>query len=165
MSLPDQDKAYVSKKEMFEDIVSLMGGRVAEEMIFGEINTGASSDIERATKIATDMVTKYGMSEKLGSRTFGSNGEVFIGRDYGHTQEYSDATAALIDSEVNRIITDAYDKCRELMEEHKDKLYTVAEALIEKEVLTGAEFEAVYEGKKENEEPLSESENGDTEEK
>ena len=165
MSLPDQDKAYVSKKEMFEDIVSLMGGRVAEEMIFGEINTGASSDIERATKIATDMVTKYGMSEKLGSRTFGSNGEVFIGRDYGHTQEYSDATAALIDSEVNRIITEAYDKCRELMEEHKDKLYTVAEALIEKEVLTGAEFEDVYEGKKESEEPLSESENGDTEEK
>ena len=167
MSLPDQDKAYISKKEMFEDIVSLMGGRVAEEMIFGEINTGASSDIERATKIATDMVTKYGMSEKLGSRTFGSNGEVFIGRDYGHTQEYSDATAALIDSEVNRIITEAYNTCRKLMEEHKDKLHSVAEALIEKEVLTGDEFEAVYEGTALSDEKVTEIEtdNGTTEEK
>ena len=152
---------------MFEDIVSLMGGRVAEEMIFGEINTGASSDIERATKIATDMVTKYGMSEKLGSRTFGSNGEVFIGRDYGHTQEYSDATAALIDSEVNRIITEAYNACRKLMEEHKDKLHSVAEALIEKEVLTGDEFEAVYEGTALSDEKVTEIEtdNGTTEEK
>ncbi|MBQ2942243.1 MAG: ATP-dependent zinc metalloprotease FtsH [Clostridia bacterium] len=147
LSLPDQDKAYISKKEMFEDIVMMMGGRVAEEMVFGEINTGASSDIERATKVATDMVTKYGMSEKLGSRTFGSNGEVFIGRDYGHTQDYSDATAALIDSEVNRIISEAYEECKKLMGEHEDKLYTVAEALMEKEVLTGAEFEAVYEGR------------------
>ena len=168
MSLPDHDKAYVSKKEMFEDIVRLMGGRVAEEMIFGEINTGASSDIERATKVATNMVTKYGMSEKLGSRTFGSNGEVFIGRDYGHTQEYSDATAALIDSEVNRIITEAYDKCKSLMAEHKDKLEIVALALIEKEVLTGAEFEAVYEGKALEEtetSDVSEEVLGDTEEK
>ena len=152
LSLPDHDKAYISKKEMFEDIVMMMGGRVAEEMIFGEINTGASSDIERATKVATDMVTKYGMSEKLGSRTFGSNGEVFIGRDYGHTQEYSDATAALIDSEVNRIITEAYEACRSLIDEHKDNLYAVAEALIEKEVLTGEEFESVYEGKNNAEE-------------
>ncbi len=165
MSLPDHDKAYISKKEMFEDIVSLMGGRVAEEMIFGEINTGASSDIERATKVATNMVTKYGMSEKLGSRTFGSNGEVFIGRDYGHTQEYSDATAALIDSEVNRIITEAYEECRKLMEENKDKLHIVAEALIEKEVLTGAEFEAVYEGTEDTSSSENESqESADTQE-
>ena len=165
MSLPDHDKVYVSKKEMFEDIVSLMGGRVAEEMIFGEIYTGASSDIERATKIATDMVTKYGMSKKLGSRTFGSNGEVFIGKDYGHTQEYSDATAALIDEEISKIVSEAYAECQKLMAEHKDKLIIVAEALIEKEVLTGSEFEAVYEGTAEEKSDETQDETGDAEEK
>lgn len=114
MSLPDHDKTYISKQEMFEDIVMAMGGRVAEEMIFGEINTGASSDIQHATKIATDMVTKYGMSEKLGSRSFGSNEEIFIGRDYGHAQNYSDATAALIDEEVDALIEKGYKKCQEI---------------------------------------------------
>ena len=141
MSLPDHDKAYISKREMIEDIVTMMGGRVAEEMIFGEINTGASSDIQRATKVATEMVTKYGMSDKLGSRTFGSNEEIFIGRDYGHAQEYSDATAALIDEE--KIIADAYKQCQELLKAHRDELEAVAQALIEKEVLTGEEFDAV----------------------
>lgn len=144
MSLPDHDKAYISKQEMFEDIVMAMGGRVAEEMIFGEINTGASSDIQHATKIATDMVTKYGMSEKLGSRSFGSNEEIFIGRDYGHAQNYSDATAAIIDEEVDSLIDQGYKKCREILTEHKDKLEAVAQALIEKEVLTGEEFLNVY---------------------
>ncbi len=143
MSLPDHDKAYISKREMIEDIVTMMGGRVAEEMIFGEINTGASSDIQRATKVATEMVTKYGMSEKLGSRTFGSNEEIFIGRDYGHAQEYSDATAALIDEEIDKIIADAYKQCQELLKAHRDELEAVAQALIEKEVLTGEEFDAV----------------------
>lgn len=144
LSLPDHDKAYISKKEMFEDIVMMMGGRVAEEMIFGEINTGASNDIQRATKLATDMVKKYGMSEKLGSRTFGSDEEIFIGRDYGHAQEYSDATAALIDEEVDKIIASAYDTCRKILMENKEKLELVAKALIEKEVLTGEEFEEIY---------------------
>ena len=143
MSLPDHDKAYISKREMIEDIVTMMGGRVAEEMIFGEINTGASSDIQRATKVATEMVTKYGMSDKLGSRTFGSNEEIFIGRDYGHAQEYSDATAALIDEEIDKIIADAYKQCQELLKAHRDELEVVAQALIEKEVLTGEEFDAV----------------------
>ena len=143
MSLPDHDKAYISKREMIEDIVMMMGGRVAEEMIFGEINTGASSDIQRATKVATEMVTKYGMSDKLGSRTFGSNEEIFIGRDYGHAQEYSDATAALIDEEIDKIIANAYKQCQELLKNHRDELEAVAEALIEKEVLTGEEFDAV----------------------
>lgn len=143
MSLPDHDKAYISKREMIEDIVTMMGGRVAEEMIFGEINTGASSDIQRATKVATEMVTKYGMSDKLGSRTFGSNEEIFIGRDYGHAQEYSDATAALIDEEIDKIIADAYKQCQELLKAHRDELESVAQALIEKEVLTGEEFDAV----------------------
>ena len=146
MSLPDHDKTYISKQEMFEDIVMAMGGRVAEEMIFGEINTGASSDIQHATKIATDMVTKYGMSEKLGSRSFGSNEEIFIGRDYGHAQSYSDATAALIDEEVDALIEKGYKKCQEIITEHKDKLEAVAKALIEKEVLTGEEFLEVYNG-------------------
>ena len=143
MSLPDHDKAYIAKREMIEDIVTMMGGRVAEEMIFGEINTGASSDIQRATKVATEMVTKYGMSDKLGSRTFGSNEEIFIGRDYGHAQEYSDATAALIDEEIDKIIADAYKQCQELLKAHRDELEAVAQALIEKEVLTGEEFDAV----------------------
>lgn len=143
MSLPDHDKAYISKREMIEDIVTMMGGRVAEEMIFGEINTGASSDIQRATKVATEMVTKYGMSDKLGSRTFGSNEEIFIGRDYGHAQEYSDATAALIDEEIDKIIAGAYKQCQELLKAHRDELEAVAQALIEKEVLTGEEFDAV----------------------
>lgn len=143
MSLPDHDKAYISKREMIEDIVTMMGGRVAEEMIFGEINTGASSDIQRATKVATEMVTKYGMSDKLGSRTFGSNEEIFIGRDYGHAQEYSDATAALIDEEIDKIIAAAYKQCQELLKAHRDELEAVAQALIEKEVLTGEEFDAV----------------------
>ncbi len=146
MSLPDHDKPYISKQEMFEDIVMAMGGRVAEEMIFGEINTGASSDIQHATKIATDMVTKYGMSEKLGSRSFGSNEEIFIGRDYGHAQNYSDATAALIDEEVDALIENGYKKCKEILTEHRDKLEAVAKALIEREVLTGEEFLEVYNG-------------------
>ncbi len=150
MSLPDHDKAYISKKEMFEDIVMMMGGRVAEEMIFGEINTGASSDIQRATKVATDMITKYGMSEKLGSRTFGGSGEVFIGKDYGQTRDYSEETAAIIDQEVDKIISEAYDECKKILTEKKDRLEAVARALIEREVLTGEEFLAVYEGREEN---------------
>lgn len=157
MSLPDHDKTYISKQEMFEDIVMAMGGRVAEEMIFGEINTGASSDIQHATKIATDMVTKYGMSEKLGSRSFGSNEEIFIGRDYGHAQNYSDATAALIDEEVDALIEKGYKKCQEIITEHKDKLEAVAKALIEKEVLTGEEFLEVYNGTDKTEEEKEEN--------
>lgn len=157
MSLPDHDKPYISKQEMFEDIVMAMGGRVAEEMIFGEINTGASSDIQHATKIATDMVTKYGMSEKLGSRSFGSNEEIFIGRDYGHAQNYSDATAAIIDSEVDALIENGYKKCREILTEHRDKLEAVAKALIEREVLTGEEFSAVYNGEEKTEVEKEES--------
>ncbi len=158
MSLPDHDKPYISKREMYEDIVMAMGGRVAEEMIFGEINTGASSDIQHATKIATDMVTKYGMSDKLGSRSFGSEEEIFIGRDYGHAQNYSDSTAALIDEEVDSIIRNAYEECKKILKEHKDKLEAVAAALIEKEVLTGEEFEAVYNGTDEPERETKETE-------
>lgn len=148
MSLPDHDKPYISKREMFEDIVMAMGGRVAEEMIFGEINTGALGDIQQATKTATGMVTKYGMSDKLGSRSFGSNEEIFIGRDYGHAQDYSEATAAVIDSEVDKIIRSAYDECKKILESKKDYLTAVAEALIDKEVLTGEEFEAVMQSVK-----------------
>ncbi|MDP4133512.1 MAG: ATP-dependent zinc metalloprotease FtsH [Bacillota bacterium] len=148
MSLPDTDKAYISRKEMEEQIVMLMAGRVAEEIIFGEINTGASNDIQRATEVANKMVTKYGMSKKLGSRTFGSNEEIFIGRDYGHTRDYSDATASQIDEEVNRIIQEAYDRCKQIVQNSMDKLEAVAKALIEKEKLDGDEFLAVFNGEK-----------------
>lgn len=134
-----------------------MGGRVAEEMIFGEINTGSVERYSHATKIATDMVTKYGMSEKLGSRSFGSNEEIFIGRDYGHAQNYSDATAALIDEEVDALIEKGYKKCQEIITEHKDKLEAVAKALIEKEVLTGEEFLEVYNGTDKTEEEKEEN--------
>ena len=146
LSLPDTDKAYVSKTEMEQQLIILMGGRVAEKIIFGEINTGASSDIERATSIAKDMVTKYGMSDKLGSLTFGENSnEVFIGRDLGHTRTYSETTATEIDAEIKKIVDTAYEACEKLLMDNLDKLHAVAKALIEHEKLDGDEFLQVFE--------------------
>ena len=142
LNLPDKDKTYVSKEEMTEEIIVLMGGRVAEQVIFGgTVNTGASSDIQKATELATQMVKRYGMSEKLGNRTFGSDrSEVFVGMEYGHTPDYSQETAALIDSEVSRIIEEAYARCTVLMKENISMLTRVKDALMEKEKLDGDEF-------------------------
>ena len=145
MYRPDEDKNFMSKSEMEENIVSLLGGRVAESLVLDDISTGASNDIERATKIARDMVTKYGMSEKVGTITFGSNqDEVFLGRDLAHAKDYSEETAAMIDEEVKRIIDTAYNKAKQILTSNMDKLTAVAERLLEKEKIDGEEFDAIF---------------------
>ena len=139
MSLPTEDKTHLAKSTMQNDILTLLGGRAAEKLVLDDICTGASNDIERATKTAHDMVTKYGMSEKLGPISYGSdNDEVFLGMDYGHTRNYSEQVAAEIDTEIRKIIDTAYEKCLKMLEEHMVQLHNVANALIEKEKLDGA---------------------------
>ena len=146
MYRPDEDKNYMAKSEMEESIVSLLGGRVAESLVLGDISTGASNDIERATKIARDMVTKYGMSENLGTITFGSGQEeVFLGRDFTQTRNFSEETAAKIDIEVKAIIDKAYVTAREILINNMDKLHAVAGVLLEKEKITGEEFAKIFE--------------------
>ena len=141
MSIPKEDKTYVSKNEMLDNIVVMMGGRVAEALVLGDISTGASNDIERASDIARKMVTKYGMSDKLGPVSYSSgHDEVFLGRDFNHTKAYSESVAAQIDKEVSDIISHAYNRTVEILSAHMDKLHAVAQALIEKEKLDGAEF-------------------------
>lgn len=145
LSLPKDDTFFNSKTEMLEEIVSLLGGRVAEQLFLGDISTGASNDIERATNIAKSMVTKYGMSERLGARTFGDqNNEVFIGLDYGHTVDYSQETAAVIDEEIHKIIDECYKRCTDILNSHRESLTKVAELLLEKEKIEGEEFDALF---------------------
>ena len=146
MYRPEEDKNYMAKSEMEESIVSLLGGRVAESLVLGDISTGASNDIERATKIARDMVTKYGMSEALGTITFGSGQEeVFLGRDFTQTRNFSEETAAKIDIEVKSIIDRAYAIAREILANNMDKLHAVAGVLLEKEKISGEEFARIFE--------------------
>ena len=149
MSLPEHDKSYRAKKEMLEDIEVLLGGRVAEALVLDDISTGASNDIERATDTARKMVTKYGMSDRLGPIVFGSSesNEVFLGRDFGHTRNYSEEVAAEIDEEINAIITGCYDKTREILSSHIDKLHAVAQYLFQNEKLDGEQFKALMEGR------------------
>ncbi len=145
MYRPDEDKNFMSKIEMEESIISLLGGRVAESIVLDDISTGASNDIERASKIARDMVTKYGMSDALGTITFGSGQEeVFLGRDWTQTRNYSEETSAKIDEEVKRIIDNAYNRAKEILTMHSDKLHTVANLLLEKEKVDGEEFAAIF---------------------
>ena len=145
MYRPTEDKSFMSKTEMEENIVSLLGGRVAEAIILNDISTGASNDIERATQIARNMVTKYGMSEKVGTVMFGGGeGEVFLGRDFAQTKDYSEETAALIDEEVKRIVQTAYEKAVKILTEHVDKLHAVAGVLMEKEKIEGEEFDNIF---------------------
>ena len=145
MYRPTEDKNFISRTEMYENIVSLLGGRVAEEIVIGDISTGASNDIERATKIAKSMVTKYGMSDKVGTITFGGDSEeVFIGRDWGQEKTYSEGTAAIIDEEIKKIIDSAYDQAKNILNSHRDKLDAVAAVLIEKEKITGQEFDQIF---------------------
>ena len=147
MYRPTEDKSFISKTEMLENIVSLLGGRASEELVLGDISTGASNDIQRATQIAKAMVTKYGMSDRIGTITLGSdNDEVFIGRDWGHEKSYSEETAGVIDEEVKRIIDNAYTEAKEILTEHRDKLDKVAEVLVEKEKITGEEFDEIFQG-------------------
>ncbi len=148
MYQPSEDKQFMSKTEMREQIVSLLGGRVAEELVIGDISTGASNDIERATKIARDMVTVYGMSEKLGTILLSSSsGEVFLGRDIAQHKECSEETFKLIDQEVKSIIDKAYSDAKKILQDNMDKLEAVANVLMEKEKIDGEEFTAIMEGK------------------
>ena len=145
MYRPDEDKSFMSKIEMEESIVSLLGGRVAESIVLDDISTGASNDIERASKIARDMVTKYGMSDTLGTITFGSGQEeVFLGRDWTQTRNFSEETSAKIDIEVKKIIDNAYNRAKEILTMHSDKLHTVANILLEKEKIDGDEFAEIF---------------------
>ena len=147
LSRPEQDKLHLSKKHMQEDLVILLGGRVAEALTQGDICTGASNDIERATDMARSMVTKYGMSDSIGPVNYGGGDhEVFLGKDYGSIRNYSEATAAEIDAEVNRIITEAYSRCEQILKEHMDKLVELAEYLIEYEKIDGEDFEKLMQG-------------------
>ena len=153
--LPDDEISFMTKKKMEASIISLLGGRVAESLVLDDISTGASNDIERATKIARAMVTHYGMSEKLGTINYDSSeNEVFIGRDLGRSRDYSERTAAEIDDEVTRIISEAYAKCKELLSENLDKLLALSDALLEKETIYSKDFEKIFNGEKLDEESI-----------
>ena len=146
MYRPTEDKSFMSKTEMEENIVSLLGGRVAEALILNDISTGASNDIERASQIARNMVTKYGMSDRVGAITFGGGqGEVFLGRDFAQTKDYSEETASVIDEEVKKIVDRAYTRARDILSAHEDKLHAVAVVLLEKEKIEGPEFDKIFE--------------------
>lgn len=152
MPLPGEDRMYMTKMMMEQEIISLLGGRAAEEIVIKDITTGASNDIERATSMARDMVTKYGMSELLGPIQFGGdNDEVFIGRDWGHARNYGEGVAATIDQEVNRIVTDAYREAKRLLQENMEMLHATAKLLVEKEKVTGDEFRSLFDQKIRNE--------------
>lgn len=147
MPLPSEDKSYHSRKEMLEDIVVCLGGRVAEAIILDDISTGASNDIEKATKTARSMVTKYGMTKELGCICYGTdNGAVFLGRDMGHTQDYSEKTAAKIDELILEIVNNAYDRAETILKDNIDKLHEVAAYLIKHEKMGSDDFEAVMNG-------------------
>ena len=167
MPLPSEDKSYNSRTEMLEDIVVCLGGRVAEAIILDDISTGASNDIEKATKTARDMVTKYGMTKELGCICYGKdNSAVFLGRDMGHTQDYSERTAAKIDELILEIVNNAYDRAETILKDNIDKLHEVAAYLIKHEKMGGEDFEAVMNGTYvepvEAEDAESEEDNADT---
>ena len=145
--LPKDDSSNLTRNEMYEQIVSLLGGRVAEALFLGDISVGASNDIDRATKLAKDMVARYGMCEKLGTVSYLDGGEVFIGRDYQTTKSYSEKVAGTIDDEVRALIDKAYDHCKQILTDNSDKLHKVVDFLLEKETMTGEQFEAVMQGR------------------
>ena len=150
MYKPDEDKSYTSKTEMEEHIVSLLGGRVAEKLVLDDISTGASNDIERASKIARAMVMKYGMSDKIGPISFGAEQEeVFLGRDINHQRNFSEKVAAELDEEIMRIIKEAYTRAKTILTDHMEQLHAVANVLIEKEKIESDEFEAIFAGETE----------------
>jgi len=145
MYRPAEDKSFISKTEMEENIVSLLGGRVSEQLVLGDISTGASNDIERATQIAKSMCTKYGMSDRIGTITLGSSqDEVFLGRDFAQEKSYSEETAGIIDEEIKNIIDHAYEEAKSILSKNRDKLDKVAAVLIEKEKITGDEFDQIF---------------------
>ena len=144
MPLPEKDEMFSTKTEILEQIMVDLGGRIAEEMTFGDITTGASQDIKNATARAKAMVMKYGMSDSIGMIDYGGEGEVFIGRDYGHTREYGEQTASLIDREIRSIVDGCYQNAKKILEEYRAALNAVAEALIVREKLDQFEFESIF---------------------
>ena len=149
MSLPAEDRSYSTRKEMFENIITLLGGRIAEQIVLEDISTGASNDLERATKTARNMVTRYGFSEKLGPIVYSQDdGNVFLGADITHGRDYSEAVAYQIDSEIRNVVEQAYERCKNILTEHLDQLTEVAEYLIQYEKINGADFEKIMTGHK-----------------
>ena len=146
ISLPTEDHSYMSRNEMLEQIVSLLGGRVAEALMLDDISTGASNDLQRATSIARSMITKYGMSSELGPVSFDSQGQVFIGRDYGQTKSYSEESAARIDREVQELLRQCYQKCEDILKAHLTELQAIADYLLEHETMDGEAFRQVMAG-------------------
>lgn len=147
MNLPEEDRSYTSKSKLLDEMVGLLGGRVAEKLIIGDISTGAKNDIDRMSSIARKMVTEYGMSNELGPLSYGTtHGEVFLGRDLGHERNYSEEVASRIDKEVSQLSFNAYDRAEKILTEKIDKLHAVAGALLERERLTGEEFELLIKG-------------------
>ena len=144
LTLPKEDKNYISRSELEDEVTMLLGGRVAEHLVLNDISTGASNDIQRASQIARKMVTEYGMSDKLGPVSFNNQGEVFLGRDYGHTQSYSEEIASIIDEEVKRIVQEGFNQAKQLLQENINRLHNVAEALLEREKLEAEEFEEIF---------------------
>ena len=145
ISLPEEDRSYLSKRYMEDEIVALLGGRAAEELMLGDISTGASNDLQRATAIARKMVGTYGMSKRLGHVSFNTGSdEVFIGKSMGHTRPYSEKIAAEMDDEIQQILSDAYDRCTEILKRQRTELQTVANFLLEHETMTAEEFETVF---------------------
>ncbi len=140
--LPNEDRNYSSRNEMYENIISLLGGRVAEALVLDDISTGASNDIQRATSIARSMVSRYGMSDKLGTVSYDDDGEVFLGRDYGHAKSYSERVAGEIDDEVQALVHKAYAQCEEILRANMDKLQEITDFLLEHETMTAGEFAA-----------------------
>ena len=146
MHLPTEDRTYQSRDEMREELVVLLGGRVAEALVLDDISTGASNDIERATKIARAMVTKYGMSDKLGTIAYGNESdEIFIGRSMAQARTYSEEVAGQIDQEVKAIVDRAYTRCEDILTRRRKELDTIAQYLLEHETMDGQEFAKVFE--------------------
>lgn len=155
--LPKEDRYFMTKTELLEKVIGLLGGRVAEEIVLGEISTGAHNDFERATNIVRRMITEFGMSDRLGPLQFGrSQGQVFLGRDIGHEQNYSDAIAYEIDKEMQQIIQDCYQRCTDLLTKYRDDLEAIAQTLLVKETLDASEIKQIIETGK-----LEESDEGD----
>jgi len=147
MPLPEDDRYLQSRSKFQDELAGLLGGRAAEELIFNDVTTGAANDLEQATKLARKMVTEYGMSERLGPLTFGRKEElVFLGREIGEQRNYSEEVAKSIDEEIRRFISEAHEKAKSILTQHKDTLIRLAKKLIEVETLEGEELEAVLSG-------------------
>lgn len=158
MYIPTDEKTHVSRRYLLEEICAMLGGRAAEQLTQEDVCTGASNDMQRATEIARKMVTKYGMSSRLGPITYGTdNNEVFLGRDFSSTPNYSEETAAVIDEEINKIISDQYKKALDLLQQHMDKLHSVAKVLFEQEKIDGEAFRAIMQAEQSPAEPNGEN--------